>query len=248
LERAGFEVSAGANALQLRDEGAWFEVDPSAMRIRGIVDPAAGRLRMHPLSWAILVLLRHHDLYPMHGAALASDNGGLMIVADSGGGKSTLTAQFLRADCKLVSDDSLLLCRTPEGIQALALRRDLFVLPDNPLADEAEKTLCRLDEGKLRVDYRRRRPQSSVDHCFPRLLLFPEIVDAETSRIDACPDDDALHLLAHHGLVAEMPPGRARRHFQVLAELVGQCRCLRLTAGRDLLRDPSLVAVMIGVR
>lgn len=68
-------------------------------------------------------------LLPMHGAAVGTGGRGMLIAAESGGGKSTLAVACLLAGMELVSDDCLLL--TAQGpLRAMPLYSVVKLAPD----------------------------------------------------------------------------------------------------------------------
>ena len=56
----------------------------------------------------------------LHGAAAADERGALLIVAESGRGKSTAAAAALRAGWRLLSDDLTLVLLRHKGPGAVA--------------------------------------------------------------------------------------------------------------------------------
>jgi len=235
LPAAGFEVLADHGRIEARDRQTHFSIDPGSGTARGRTTVAAGcDLNLNLVSHALLTLLRYHDLYPLHAAGLARGDRGLLIIGDSGSGKTTLATLLLEAGWSILGDDSLLVRPTGSGVEAVALRRDLYVMPDNPLATCGALRPSPRDPAKIRIDVEALFPAARCDRCLPTEILFPGIADRATSLLEACDPDEALHLLAHHGLVTEMETGRAARHMAVLAALVRQCCCRRLEAGRDL--------------
>ena len=216
-----------------------------AARVVAAAEAAAGALHPNLVSYALLTLFRQRELYPLHAAGAAWRGVGLVIVADSGAGKSTLAMTLLDSGWSLLSDDSLLLAPGPTGVEALALRRDLLLAPD------AGRDATRLergpwpDAGKLRLDLRARFPHLAAERCMPRALVFPELVAQPRSRLQPCPPAEALNLLAHHGLVTELPAAGAARDPAALAALVRQCTAHRLLAARDLLAERDLAARLL---
>jgi len=248
IPEVGIRVLWEANRVTVRDDNAAFTIELAAGRATGVVHSArdgSPLLHMNLASYALLTLLRGHDYFPLHAAGLARRGAGVVIVADSGGGKSTLAADLLLSGWQLLSDDSLLLHPVGGSVEALALRRDLFLRPGlGPLSDSPDPEPWP-DPAKVRIDARRRFANQVTDRCRPRLLIFPEIIDQAASRLEPCTPAQALRLLTHHSLVAELEPSRAPQHMALLAGLVHQCAARRLCAGRDLLAEQGLAARML---
>lgn len=80
-------------------------------------------LRHQFWAFGVLKLLRALGLYGLHAAGLVARIGcGLLLVGDSGYGKSTLTIGLVRQGWGYLSDDAVLLRRVSEEIEAVALR------------------------------------------------------------------------------------------------------------------------------
>jgi hypothetical protein len=171
------------------------------------------------------------------------------MVAPSGSGKSTMTLVLLRSGWKLVSDDSVLLRREDTGeVCAHGLRRDLFLrTPESDFPDLAELWTWspELDRGKRRLVAERSFPGRVARVCRPRCILMPELTDASESRLVPCPADEVLFRLLDHSTIADLEPGAAKVHLDVLGGLVRQTRGWVLEAARDLLAQPGRLATMV---
>jgi len=246
----GFFVRQREGSVEIKSRQVHLRIHPHHGSAQGVVTPEFGaedHLQMSVVSYALLTLLRYRDLYPMHGAALTLDGRGLLVVADSGSGKSTLAALLLSCGWSFVGDDSLLLQPQRAGVEAVALRNDLYLAPDAPCAQDAGENASWSGTGKVRVTVARHAPGKVVTRCLPRAVVFPRIVKRRNSTLTPCPADEALHLLAHHGLVAEMERDRAAANMHVLRDLVAQCAYAKLEAGLDVLDEPNRVAELLGL-
>ncbi len=246
LGLAGLSVMTAGEVLEARDDQARASIDCGALRARVAVSAGVGDqvgMGMNLVCYSLLTLLRRCGLYPLHGAGLACNGVGVLLVGDSGQGKSTLAAALLRSGWGLLSDDSLLLRHDGQAVEALPMRRGLFLAAEGSTDPTPAGT--RPAPVKVRVATERAFPGRALERCTPRLVVFPAVRDRDVSELLACPPDQAIHLLAHHGQVAEMERGRARQNMAALAALVRQCRCCRLEAGRDLLADPGLAARLL---
>jgi len=75
------------------------------------------------LMLSLLWLIRPHGLYALHANGLAKDEVGLLIVGNSGSGKSTTAFSLIRQGWKYLSDDVLLIRERPHGVEAVAFQK-----------------------------------------------------------------------------------------------------------------------------
>jgi len=80
--------------------------------------------------------------------------------------------------------------------------------------------------------------------CVPRLILFPQVIDAPYSCLEPLSKKQALELILPHSLLV-FDPLVAKREFQALSRLVSMTDCYRLHFGRDVLELPSLVTPLL---
>ena len=236
----GLSVLDEGDEVTVRSREAEIRFDPRAGRAELTASRNGdGRFNVNLLSFALLSMLRGRKLYPLHAACVAQNGAGLLIVADSGGGKTTLAGRLMMSGWSYLSDDSVLLRPVTGGVEALALRRDLFVRPGSlELADGTDPETWR-DTEKLRVDVRRRFRDRLAERCPVSVTVFPEIVGRDHSSLETFPAEEALRLATQQSLVAELDRSFARPHLEALARLVTATRCWRLEAGRDLIKNPG---------
>jgi len=239
-----FYVTDGASLLLLRPRAGFAD----ARIARNFFEKPA-HLQRSFWAFAILKLLRHAEIYSLHAAGLSLGELDLLVVGPSGCGKSTLTLTVIRAGARYLSDDAVLLRSRSDAIEALALRRDLYV-------DDADRNLHQglgLAEVRLAATGRPRRrvtldaidPDRRLDVCRPGLLLFPRIAARPRSRLIRVESAVALkYLIEQSGpqlFDRETMPGQ----LATLRELLRQARAFELAAGRDVLEDPETLGRLL---
>src|SRR5690554_3384989 len=179
-EADGITVWYGTGRFCLRTPYSSFLVDAAAGTAAGTV--AAGHL---PEAWAwsvwpallsLLLLLRPHRYFPLHAAALVHDGIGLLAPAASGAGKSTLACNLLRSGWGFLSDDTVLLHPTPQGVAAYAFRVHAALEEDShtifpELVPHWQRPTEQ--EPKQWVPVSTLYPDQTADVCIPRVLVFP---------------------------------------------------------------------------
>lgn len=252
-EQQGITALQDDGWLYLSDGASIAQIDLQAGVARGRVQDSRGRpvarFRKDLLLYSLLFLLRYRDRYGLHGAGVVRDGVGYLLVADSDCGKSTLAFSLVRHGWSYLSDDSLLLYQEHERIKARALRRDLCL--------DAEAVIyfpeitpywepCPLaDENKQRLDMGACYAGRMLDTCTPSVLVFPEITTDTHSRLAPVGRTEAFARLLGQSLCVLFEPERMPRHVDILTRLVQQAGAYRLSAGRDLAREPALIASIL---
>jgi hypothetical protein len=239
------EVTDGDSALTVRHEdreclvslGESFADKPSL-------------LQRNFWAFAIAKLLRTVGLFALHGAGVIGANGvAALLVGPSGSGKSTLAIGLAQAGWQVLSDDALVLRQTRGGIEALGLRKKLYI--DGADSDRyAEFGLTpaprdRKGGARFQLDLGANTSTSTNVPVTPRFLVFPTISRRETSqgrRIDA--PDTVGRLLEASGPQlldrALMEP-----HLEVLSRLAKQAVAIDLQSGADLHKQPERLVELL---
>jgi hypothetical protein len=171
-------------------------------------------------------LMQRDDLFRMHAAALClpMQPAGVVVAADSGRGKTTLTLGLMLRGFVPFSDDVALI--DPDTLTLRPFRRAFHVDPKSwallqPLAGRA----ITVDE---RVDGYYSPPQWA-EHPVPvRAILFPVFEpEAPSSLVPLTTPDAATAILAHTSSLTHAP----QRALATAARLVDRVRCYRFSVG-----------------
>ena len=90
---------------------------------RIVIQPLAGasleKVRLFLFGSTMSALLYQRGLLPLHGSAVVTQWGGMILVGPQGSGQSTLAAEFHRRGYRLLSDDVCAVESTPQGLRIL---------------------------------------------------------------------------------------------------------------------------------
>jgi hypothetical protein len=236
------------NHYYLTDGASVLHLDSRRLRAEAALDSSffakPERLRQTFWTFGLLKLLRPLGIYSLHAAGLVGPNGlGILVVGESGSGKSTLTVVLIRQGWRYLSDEAVLLRRRGERIDALSLRRDIYVDEGDARwhADLASGPTRwdRLGKKRQRLAIEAIYPAHRTTSCTPRTLVFPRI--ASSPRSNFLPLDQKRswkRLLAQSGpqlFDRDTMPG----HLAVLQTLLLQTKSLELRTGRNVYDDPE---------
>jgi hypothetical protein len=213
---------------------------------------------VNTLSYAVQAALRLGGLYVLHAAGVVepATGAGVIVVGHSNSGKSSLTIRLAGAGWRYLSDDMLVLSEEDGKIDAWAFRR-IFSVSSASLAnsglnglDAALGAPVNSDPSKRKLEPRVMFPDSFVESCRPRVLLFPVLTGEAESRVGKLSGGEAMARLIRQCPWASYDAGTAREHLRVLGLLAKQSSSYSLDAGLDLLEDstcaPRLLASCLG--
>jgi hypothetical protein len=194
-------------------------------------------LLSHPiLTLAMIELLRTHNLYSLHAAALSVRGAGLLLAGASGAGKSTLALALARAGLGFLGDDTVFLAPDNGQIRARAFPDELDISPRTaaffPELRRLVETPPPPGRHKHGVFIEDLYPVEFVDECVPRVVVIPQISTSAASVLTEVAADDVFVDLVANVLLTH--PRTAQAHLDAIAVLLSQARCYRLSTGRDL--------------
>jgi hypothetical protein len=183
-------------------------------------DPVWQRVLLDTVLWTVSLLRGYEQL---HASAVRTDNGLIAFIAASGGGKTSVAAEFLRRGAALFTDDILALEQRGTGVfghcgpAVMNLPRDLFPA----LGDEISVLADFGEEQWVRVQ----RPPVPPEPLTAVVIMSRAAgLDTRCSQIE----NAILALLTH--LVGFPYLERERARFELYASLASTTPVLELTA------------------
>jgi hypothetical protein len=250
---------AEARTLELGTVAGWVQGDRTLLLgpvgVYGMVDLAAGEAELRVpegadafrVMWALYagatlacaLLLGRMNRALVHAAAVVPPDGGAwLLVGDTHAGKTTTTANLVRAGWRYVSDDHVVLHHDAAG----------------RLAVEGLPRPFHLDEGWEEGVVHRRRGSTDARERFPGAwqrtaplagLLFPRVHADEATALSPFGAPDALGALLRQSPWLLADRGCAPRVLALMREAaLLPAHALRL--GLDTYADPALLAERLG--
>src|SRR6185295_4970218 len=184
----------------------------------------------------LMELLKRRGHFPVHAAGLALGDRGVLLAGTSGAGKSTLAVALARRGFSFLSDDTVFLSPDASGWRVRAFPDQVDLCADAP---DLFPELHQASREDLPPGWRKRQIRAETLYetaiCWevsPRVLIFPAVSGAATSRLRPLSAPDALLELVPNVLLTDADG--SQQHLNALAGLAGQCACYRLDTGRDL--------------
>jgi len=182
------------------------------------------------------------SLQPLHGGAVGRNGSGVLVVGNSGSGKSTTTLACLEAGLAYVADDYLV--ADVETPTAYSLYGTAKLEPENlprfpslvPFVGNSEH----LDEQKAIVYLHPGRTDSLAPSLRLRAMVLPNVTGRRDTTVEPGSHAEALRVLVT--TTSFHLPGYAREVMTKLNHLVRALPCYRLDAGTDLDQLAATVA------
>ncbi len=199
------------------------------------------------LNHCVFRMLAAKGVAILHGAAFQCNNSNVIVLGQSGAGKSTMAAAALAAGAQVVSDDSLLAAQSSADAITLASNRHWmsFETPTLPLLPKyiSSQLDCHGTTGyeywTLPFD---RAPQAIISEISPRIAWFVSVDRRlKTSRIESISQDQALSRLVQATPSVFLSPRLMAERagvWSVLVGLVNSCSMFRVRLGGDILLKP----------
>jgi hypothetical protein len=186
--------------------------------------------------------MSRHDRLLVHGAAVGTDQGSVLIVGKSGSGKSTTALACLNAGLFYLGDDYTIIATGPAPtahglyctakVDANQLNAFPNLLPNihNNGALAHEKALMFLSSG-----YRKQL----IPDLPLRAILVPRVTAQTQTQLKKTSAADALTALAPSTIF--QLPRAGESNFKTVAQLVSMLPCYRLECGTDIAQIPDVV-------
>lgn len=253
----GLTIRESENETLVTDDDSWMRVEPAARRCDVVLgasfETKPSLVQRNFWAFALAKLLRSVGLFTLHAAGLVSPDGTpILIIARSGSGKSTLAVGLLRAGWRILSDDALVMRETCGGVEALGLRKHLYIdgadaerYRDFSLspaqADRAGGARFRLAPGSARFE-------QVISAVKPEVLLFPRIADTPSSTLSRVSRADAMGRLLEASGPQTLDRSGMEPHLRALSRLTQQAVAIDLKSGRDLHSHPEGLEQLLAER
>ncbi len=100
-----FQAFPGRFLLKLENIARYLVSDGCEILIDPVPDAESDAIRLFLLGSAIGALLHQRSILPLHASAIRVNEGVVAFAGNSGVGKSTLAASFMKNGCQVVADD-----------------------------------------------------------------------------------------------------------------------------------------------
>jgi hypothetical protein len=231
-------------------------------RVRMLCTPGRGLIEMsvtgsddgdpilatHPLlTVALLETLKRSERYPLHAACVSLNGRGVLVPGASGSGKSTLSVTLVRAGFDFLSDDTVFLASSDEGVWVWGFPDEIDVM-ENTVAmipELGHLAGLPLRAGRDKHGFRVEEVfgVSPLAGCRPAALIAPKVVQGTRSELVPLSRSEALLELMPNILLTE--PVSTQAHLDMLGTLVETVPCLTFQVGSDLDAAAACVAELL---
>ena len=197
-------------------------------------------------SGPLLFALMYWGLYFIHAACAALDaERGVLIVGDSGVGKTTLVLSLLKQGYYYLGEESPLLSKSTGSLELYSYPTDIRLNEESFALFPELKSLCKemiCPCIKHHISPDKVYKGLHLDTCRPRLLIFPQYQEESLGEFEEISRMDAMIDLSDRELIffEDKEADRYTKEFSaILAELVNQTRSFRLRYSNKSLENVS---------
>lgn len=202
---------------------------------------APARVLLH--AW-----FKSQSIQMVHGAAVGTESGGVLLAGPGGSGKSSSALACLDSGLGYLSDDYCMVSREGSGFRVHSLYGAAKLVDESdlrrfPRLGGSVWNVQRTSGEKLAFFINEERPETLIDEFPLRAILVPVITGARETALEQCPPGEALAALAP-STMAQMPASDGS-DLSFMAEMVRRVPCYHLRAGTDISQIPAGVAELL---
>ena len=259
LRYFGLKVFGNSEHRYFTDFESYLIMDSDGKKAKGFIVPEtleemAGLFFPNVFfSHLLFEMLRHLGVFFIHCAGLVSPEGKCYLFpADSEEGKSTIALYLIREGYRYLSDDTVLLSRRDEGLVIFGFERTSHIGED--LIERFEELkpfkknpgLEAIGKRKKLVELEEVYPGRMVKEVKgPEVIVFPERVEREESRLKSLDKNQALKLVMSQSPFVLLNSPVSRAHLEILGELVRRSKVWVLESGSDWLSEPKILTSLL---
>lgn len=192
----------------------------------------------------LIFLLRRADLHHVHAATAVDPRGrGWLIAGNARAGKSTTAALLASRGWPVGTDDTAFIKEGSSGVEVVSYRAPIALRPGGHALLGQPMGSQRTGRNKI-VFWPEELGSSWARSVTPEVLLFTVVGDSVTRAKPISPRQSLTELVRWSAWVV-LEPELAQAHLDLLGRLARQCTGYRVTLGRDLFDDESLLPGLI---
>lgn len=199
---------------------------------------------------AMFELLYPYGFFYLHAAGVERNKNKIIILANSGGGKSTNALRLFSEGWKYLSDDIVLLkYNNRHQVMATSVTSGLRLERKNPILQKINPVLLKKlsfketkeEEGYYQTNIAFAVNDRVVKSFIPNIILFPRFSHSKVSMLKPIKKLEVISFMIHHStsFFLENKIVRLRDNLEIILDLVRQARSFIIEIGNDI-QDGSL--------
>ena len=202
-----------------------------------------------PMRGLLHAWMKKQGVQFVHGGAVGTEAGGVLLVGKGGSGKSTSVLACLNSHLRYASDDYCMVGAAPDGEdQVYSLYNTAKLVGDHDVAKFSGLgshvwNTSRQSKDKITFFLNEAFPQKLIPQFPLKAILVPAITGQRDTSIEPCGEGAALMALGPSSL-AQLPssgPGDLNR----IAQLIRRSPCFRIKLGTDLAQIPRSIEELL---
>lgn len=172
--------------VNISDIARFYVTNGNSIVIENLGTDDDEQIRLYLMGTCMGAILQQRGIIPLHGSCVCKDNKAFVITGDSGAGKSTTAAEFLKRGWKLMSDDVTPIVEDNGTYYARStypgqkMWQDTIDRSDN--SDRVVKNIIREDDGRQKFQLQAKN--SYINTTLPLMYCVYLIPGSETLMMD----------------------------------------------------------------
>ena len=245
----GISIFETNSSVIITDNDSTFSIAPWSGRGAVSLHPSSKQktpgAKYNFLLLGLTYLFSYQGLFDLHGAALSDGGAGYVFLGESGSGKSSLALNLVHQGWRYASDDSLLLKSNGKGVEVLSFRKFFYIDPAvasrYPELDRLISKKSNPAGSKRFLDLEKAYPNQFLPSIVPKVLIFCKIIPEQKSSLKLYSKGQAFADLLKQSISIFFNRHTVTSHSKILKNLIDQCACYQLLAGRDLFDEPDKI-------
>jgi hypothetical protein len=203
-----------------------------------------------PMRALLHAWMREQGVQFVHGGAVGTESGGVLLAGKGGSGKSTSVLSCIDSALQYASDDYCMVgCPDSKRWELYSLYNTAKLNGDSDLAKFSALAPHvwnpkREPDEKATIFLNESFPHKLIPQFPLRAILVPVITGQVDTRIEPCGEGAALMALGPSSL-AQLPAS-GPRDLTAIAQVVRGSPCFRLKLGTDLTQIPCAIGQLLG--
>ncbi len=216
---ANWQVNAGEFSMQVEEVGSFYAAGGAEAEYSVLQGADPGWVRLYLNGQVAVALMHQRGMMTLHASSFVHNGKGVMILGESGAGKSSLTASFAIGGAGLLTDDITPVVMKDTGPHIMALHESIRIRKNTAEQLNIDVSLLRDAESGTGKQYMKTGGGKVAHHPLD-VILRVEVGDVDAPVIEEPLPAEKFSFLRSEICMSELLAGMAETETAYLHQLV----------------------------